>query len=128
MNFFIFTISSSNYLDHSVDQSGPMLVSLISRSRKILSNVIDQRIIQNNELSIIKELSKIAESFDVIITIGGTGLGPSDITPKATKKIIQRECSGIVTALLTHLLKSTPMAALNHLAAGFINFFNKLIF
>ena len=50
---------------------------------------------------------------DVILTIGGTGFSRRDVTPEATKQVIQKEASGIVAAMLMSNLKITPMAMLS---------------
>lgn len=123
MNVFVLTISTSSVINSSHDNSGPILVDLISHSKNISLKTIHQTIVLDDELSIIEELTEKAKYFDVIITTGGTGLSPCDVTPEATKKVIQRECPGIVTALLMRGLESTPLAALSRLVAGFINFF-----
>lgn len=50
---------------------------------------------------------------DVILTIGGTGFSKRDVTPEATKQIIQKEAPGMAIAMLTASLKITPMAMLS---------------
>ncbi len=50
---------------------------------------------------------------DLILTTGGTGFTSRDVTPEATKSILQREASGISTALISGSLKITPMAMLS---------------
>ena len=57
-------------------------------------------------------------SLDVIITTGGTGLSPRDITPEATKSIIEREVPGIAEAVRIRGLDSTPRAILSRGIAG----------
>lgn len=50
---------------------------------------------------------------DVILTTGGTGFSKRDVTPEATKKVIDKETPGLAIAMLTSSLKSTPMAMLS---------------
>jgi len=52
------------------------------------------------------------------IATGGTGLSQRDVTPEATRQVIDRECNGIPVALLVRGLQSTPHAALSRLVAG----------
>lgn len=61
------------------------------------------------------EQSKFA---DVILTTGGTGFAPRDVTPEATLKVIDRRCSGLEIALHTASLKITSMAALSRAIVG----------
>ncbi len=55
---------------------------------------------------------------DVILTTGGTGLTPRDVTPEATRAVLEREAPGIAEALRLHGLGSTPFAALSRGVAG----------
>lgn len=53
------------------------------------------------------------EKLNVILTSGGTGFSNRDVTPEATKKVIDKEAPGIATAMLVSSLQVTPMAALS---------------
>lgn len=128
MKICVLTISSSVSANLSTDHSGTALVNLISNSKKILSKKIDYKIITDNENDISSTLLHKSTDYDVILTTGGTGFGEFDLTPEATKKIITRECPGIVTALLMRGLKTTPLAALSRLVAGFYLYFFLFIF
>lgn len=59
-----------------------------------------------------------AGDLDVVLTTGGTGLSPRDVTPDATRQVIQREVPGIAEALRVVSLKKTPMAMLSRAIAG----------
>lgn len=52
-------------------------------------------------------------SIDVIITTGGTGLSSRDVTPKATREVIERSCEGISIALITQSVQMVKMAMLS---------------
>lgn len=52
---------------------------------------------------------------DIILTTGGTGIAPRDVTPEATTSVIQKEVPGVATAVLLESLKVTPMAMLSRL-------------
>ncbi len=54
----------------------------------------------------------------LILTVGGTGLGPRDVTPEATSAVIERETPGISTALLVRGLEDTPKAMLSRAVSG----------
>ena len=55
---------------------------------------------------------------NLIITTGGTGFAPRDVTPEATKEIIDREAHGLVHAMMAGSLNVTPMAMLSRLVCG----------
>ena len=61
------------------------------------------------------------ESVQLIITSGGTGLCPRDITPEATKSVIEKECSSIMTYVTVESLKITTMACLSRAVCGIRN-------
>lgn len=58
------------------------------------------------------------ESCDVIVTTGGTGLGPRDMTPEATRAVIEKEIPGLTELMRTEGLKKTRRAALSRGVAG----------
>ncbi len=62
--------------------------------------------------------SLVAEGFALVITTGGTGFGPRDVTPEATQDVIDREAHGLVQLMLSAGLEQTPHAALSRAAAG----------
>ncbi len=59
-----------------------------------------------------------SEDIDLILTTGGTGLGPRDVTPEATKAIIDLEVTGIAEAMRIETLSKTPFAMLSRSIAG----------
>lgn len=58
------------------------------------------------------------DGVDVIFTLGGTGLSPRDVTPEATRAVLDRELPALTTALLINGLRSTPRAMLSRAVAG----------
>ena len=55
---------------------------------------------------------------DLILTTGGTGLGPRDVTPEATREVIEIEVPGMAEAMRIETLKNTPLAMLSRAVAG----------
>jgi molybdopterin adenylyltransferase len=62
----------------------------------------------------------MAAGADVVLTTGGTGLGPRDVTPEATRTVLDREAPGIAEALRHASLAITPFAMLSRAAAGLV--------
>jgi molybdenum cofactor synthesis domain-containing protein len=61
---------------------------------------------------------RLAAEADVVLTTGGTGLGPRDVTPEATRDVLDREAPGIAEALRHASLEITPFAMLSRATAG----------
>ncbi len=58
------------------------------------------------------------KEIDLVVTTGGTGLSPRDVTPEATMEVIERECPGMALAMLFHGMKKTPRAMLSRAKVG----------
>ena len=111
----ILTASDSRTLDE--DLSG-------SRAKMLLESVeveVDEhRVISDDLDTIVEELVALSDRPDInlIITTGGTGLGPRDNTPEATLKVIEREVPGISEAMRRETASHTPTAILSRAVAG----------
>ncbi len=107
----ILTISDAGSKGERPDTSGEV-ISEISSRRGFLELF---REIVPDEKDVIRE--KLiswcdSEDVDVIITTGGTGLGPRDVTPEATKSVVDYEVPGIAEAMRMQTIKITPLASL----------------
>ncbi|KAI1723277.1 putative molybdopterin binding domain-containing protein [Ditylenchus destructor] len=127
MKISVITVSDSCSKDRSLDKSGPILIELLNESTVLKEvELLDYLIVPDETDQIESALWKcIKNDSNVILTTGGTGFAKRDVTPEATKKVIKKECPGIVTAILVKGLEKTPMAALSRLAAGIVE--NSLI-
>lgn len=99
------------------DTSGAALEQLL----KDLGATIMERMVVSDDLEpLAQTLSEFASRPDVnlIVTTGGTGLGPRDNTPEATQRIIERAVPGIAEAMRAESLKVTPMAMISRGVCG----------
>ena len=67
-----------------------------------------------------RTIVEAARDCRLVVTTGGTGLGPRDVTPEATRAVLEREAPGIAELMRAHGLRHTPMAALSRGTAGAI--------
>lgn len=117
IRFGILTLSDRSFQGEREDASGPALASLIQARGW---SVVKQQILPDDEAAIRATLTEWAESgeMDVILTTGGTGFAPRDVTPEATRAVIQREAPGIAETMRAQSLKKTPHAMLSRAIAG----------
>jgi molybdenum cofactor synthesis domain-containing protein len=108
----IITISDSAVAGTREDRSGPALEAKITELGWIVSNKL---VLPDEEEHIANALRELADStqIDVILTTGGTGLAPRDVTPEATKRIADREVPGFGELMRSEGLKTTRFAPLS---------------
>lgn len=117
IRFGILTLSDRSARGERPDASGPALADLIRTQGWI---VAAQRILPDDESFIRAGLVEWADSgdFDIILTTGGTGFAPRDVTPEATRAVIQREAPGLAETMRAESLKKNPHAVLSRAVAG----------
>lgn len=113
----VLTISDRAHAGVYEDRSGPVIAK---RLAAMGATVVSQIIVPDSAPRIKAALVSLADdlSLDVIITTGGTGLSPRDVTPEATAAVLDREVPGIPVALVTAGLAKTPHAMLSRGVAG----------
>ncbi|CAG9540786.1 unnamed protein product, partial [Cercopithifilaria johnstoni] len=111
-------VSDSSSKRTREDISGPTLRQLIFNSNIISDPDVENFLVPDEKQKITDMLINLCKTFDVIISTGGTGFSPRDVTPEATQNIIEKRCGGLETALHMHSLQATPLAALSRLCAG----------
>src|SRR5215211_5162746 len=99
------------------DASGAALVQLLT---ELGAEIIITKILSDDLEPLVRSLSEFADRDDVnlIVTTGGTGLGPRDNTPEATQRVIEREAPGLAEAIRAESLKATRMAMLSRGVCG----------
>ena len=111
----VLTISDKGSKGERKDVSGPLIEDIL---KKIEAEVKYYEILPDEKRLIRKNLIKYSKKVDLIITTGGTGLSPRDVTPDATLEVIEREVPGISEAMRAEGLKKTRMAMLSRAVAG----------
>lgn len=114
----IVIVSDSCANGTSIDKTGPALRQLLSNhpSYEIShSSIVADNVIQIQRAVLAEKEGTHAQ---LVLTAGGTGFSPADVTPEAIKPLIEKEAPGIVHKMLTDSLKITPFAALSRPVAG----------
>jgi molybdopterin adenylyltransferase len=113
----ILTISDSAVQGTREDISGPRLRE---KAEALGWRVGSQALVPDEIDRIATKLTELAESdeIDIILTTGGTGVAPRDVTPEATRRVIEREIVGLGELMRSEGRKSTPFAVLSRGLAG----------
>lgn len=115
--FGILTASDRSARGERLDLSGPALVELV-QSRGWM--VVRQAILPDDLIVLRETLVTWADrgDLDIILVTGGTGFAPRDVTPEATRAVIDRETPGLAEAMRQESLKVTPHAMLSRSVTG----------
>ena len=113
----VITVSDACSRGEREDTSGEALVQLLAN---LGAEIVEHKVLSDDLDPLVQSLNDFAQKDDVnlIITTGGTGLGPRDNTPEATQRVIEREAPGIAEAIRVESLKATPMAMLSRGVCG----------
>lgn len=113
----VLTISDSAAQGTREDLSGPAVVAEL---QTINAEIVATEILADERVRIAERLRYYADhsSADLIVTTGGTGLSPRDITPEATRDVIERDAPGLAELMRAESLKITPLAALSRAVCG----------
>ena len=117
MRVGVLTISDSAYHGSRRDESGPVIAACVA---KVGAEVADRRIVPDELDLIERAIIYMTDTLDVdvVLTTGGTGVAPRDVTPEATRRVIEREVPGIAEAMRAYSLQKTKRAMLSRGVAG----------
>ena len=112
----VLTLSDKGARGERQDESGRILQELIAP----LGSVERYEVIPDDEETIVRTLVEWVdrEGLDLILTTGGTGLTPRDVTPEATARVIERQVPGMAEAMRSASMRKTPHAMLSRALAG----------
>jgi molybdopterin adenylyltransferase len=113
----ILTLSDKGSKGEREDASGPLIREMI---KDLPAEIIHYEIIPDEKKKIVDALKKCADQLkaDLILTTGGTGLSPRDVTPDATLEVIDKEVPGFAEAMRAESLKKTPHAMISRAIVG----------
>src|SRR6185503_3120412 len=111
----VITVSDSAAAGRRPDASGP---EACRRLRAAGLTVAEPVVVPDERERIAAALREASTRASLVVTTGGTGLGPRDVTPEATRDVIEREAPGLAELLRAHGVRQTPLAALSRGVAG----------
>nr|CAD1839151.1 unnamed protein product [Ananas comosus var. bracteatus] len=118
----ILTVSDTVSSGAGPDRSGPRAIAVVNSLSEKLGgvNVVATAVVPDEVEEIKDVLQKWSDidNINLILTLGGTGFTPRDVTPEATKSVIEKEALGLVFAMLQESMKVTPFAMLSRATAG----------
>ncbi len=111
----VLTLSDKGSKGEREDTSGPAIEKII---KKINATVVSYEIIPDEKSTIKRKLTSLCRKADLILTTGGTGVSPRDVTPDATREVLDYEIPGMAEAMRTKGMKTTPFAMISRAVAG----------
>jgi molybdopterin adenylyltransferase len=112
----VLTVSDRVSRGEADDGSGDLLEQLLRED----GFDVQRRLVPDERAEISAALRELAREVPIILTTGGTGLAPRDVTPEATLDVLDREAPGIAQALRVEGLHKTPYALLSRGVAGLV--------
>jgi molybdenum cofactor synthesis domain-containing protein len=117
MHFVVITISDRCSQGFMTDTAGPAAVALLRRQWPEV--VIETALLPDDEDAIAALLEQLAaDGAAMVLTVGGTGFGPRDRTPEATRRVLEREAPGLAEVMRASGAEHTPYAWLSRGVAG----------
>ena len=113
----VLTISDKGAQGKRTDESGPMAVATLEKEG---FSVVRKKIVPDDKRLIADTLKEWADKdcLSLVVTSGGTGLSPTDVTPQAMQDVIDFQVPGIAEAMRAESLKKTPHAMISRAMAG----------
>ena len=114
MKAAVLTISDGVSAGTREDRSGDLLQELLEAD----GLEVVRRVVPDERYAIAQAIEDLADDADVVLTTGGTGLAPRDVTPEATASVLDRAAPGIAEAIRADSIAKTPHALLSRGVAG----------
>ena len=114
MKAAVLTVSDGVSAGERDDASGDLLVELLGAE----GYEVERRVVSDVREAIADAIVELAEEAKLVLTTGGTGLGPRDVTPEASAEVIDRPAPGIAEAIRADSIAKTPHGLLSRGIAG----------
>jgi molybdenum cofactor synthesis domain-containing protein len=114
MNAAVLTVSDGVSEGTREDTSGDLLQELLEAE----GHEVTRRVVPDERREIARAIEELADEAAVVLTTGGTGLAPRDVTPEATASVLDRSAPGISEAIRADSIAKTPHALLSRGVAG----------
>jgi len=112
----VLTVSDRVSRGEAEDRSGDLLAALLQAD----GYEVERRVVPDEREQIAAALRELAETSRLVLSTGGTGLAPRDVTPEATRDVLAREAPGIAQALRADSIAKTPHGLLTRGVAGVV--------
>jgi len=110
----VLTVSDGVAAGERDDESGDLLAELLAAE----GYEVERRLVSDDRAAIADAVVELAEDAALVLTTGGTGLGPRDVTPEATAEVVERPAPGIAEAIRADSIARTPHGLLSRGMAG----------
>jgi molybdenum cofactor biosynthesis protein B len=110
----VLTVSDGVVHGTREDASGDLLATLLESD----GYEVERRVVPDEGVEIAAAVRELADGAAVVLTTGGTGMAPRDVTPEATRSVLEREAPGIAEAIRADSIAKTPHALLSRGVAG----------
>ena len=114
MRAAVLTVSDGVSVGEREDRSGEILAELLVGE----GYEVERRVVPDEREAIVGALRELAAAANVVVTTGGTGMGPRDVTPEATRDVLDRPAPGIAEAIRADSIARTPHGLLSRGVAG----------
>jgi molybdopterin adenylyltransferase len=114
MKAAVLTVSDGVSAGERDDKSGDILAELLAAE----GFELERRVVPDDREAIADAIVELAESASLVLTTGGTGLGPRDVTPEASSEVVERPAPGIAEAIRADSIAKTPHGLLSRGIAG----------
>jgi molybdopterin adenylyltransferase len=111
----VVTVSDSSHRGERDDLSGPAVAEVLKNNK---FQVVAHRVVADDQIEIQKTLLEFAQKARLVVTTGGTGVAPRDVTPEATRAVCQKLLDGVAERMRAEGSKKTPYAVLSRALCG----------